>query len=73
MTTTRSYRQAMSFAAASEELERCAGFQLDPHVVDSLLAVASRGQPDDFDAPDAELREAPMPEPAHVDVYAAQM
>ncbi len=41
MTTTRSYRKAMPFAAACRELERCAGSHFDPHVVDALLAVAA--------------------------------
>ena len=39
MTTTRSYRKAMSMEAAREELIRNAGTQFDPRVVDALLAV----------------------------------
>src|SRR3954454_18644323 len=37
MTTTRSYRQAMSLESAREELIRNAGTQFDPQVVDALL------------------------------------
>ncbi len=40
MTTTRSYRVAMPAADARRELERCAGSQFDPAVVQALLAVA---------------------------------
>jgi HD-GYP domain-containing protein (c-di-GMP phosphodiesterase class II) len=39
MTTTRSYRKAMSMEAAREELLRNQGSQFDPDVVDALLAV----------------------------------
>ena len=39
MTTTRSYREAMTPAAAAAELVRCAGTQFDPVVVEALLAV----------------------------------
>jgi HD-GYP domain-containing protein (c-di-GMP phosphodiesterase class II) len=39
MTTTRSYRKAMSLDAAIEELERNSGTQFDPRVVDALLEV----------------------------------
>jgi HD-GYP domain-containing protein (c-di-GMP phosphodiesterase class II) len=38
MTTTRSYRAAMPFEAAAAELRLSAGTQLDPAVVDALLA-----------------------------------
>jgi putative nucleotidyltransferase with HDIG domain len=38
MTTTRSYRAAMPFEAAVAELRLSAGTQLDPGVVDALLA-----------------------------------
>ncbi len=37
MVTTRSYRQAMPLAEAVAELERCAGSQFDPQVVEALL------------------------------------
>ncbi len=37
MTTTRSYRTAMSLADAIAELRRCAGTQFDPGVVDVLV------------------------------------
>jgi hypothetical protein len=39
MTTTRSYRRAMSLEAAREELVRNSGTQFDPHVVEALLVV----------------------------------
>jgi HD-GYP domain-containing protein (c-di-GMP phosphodiesterase class II) len=39
MTTTRSYRKAMPLADAIAELQRCAGEQFDPKVVDALLRV----------------------------------
>jgi putative nucleotidyltransferase with HDIG domain len=39
MTTTRSYRKAMSLEAAREELARNRGTQFDPDVIDALLDV----------------------------------
>jgi putative nucleotidyltransferase with HDIG domain len=39
MTTTRSYRRAMSVPEALAELTRCAGSQFDPQVVDALMAL----------------------------------
>jgi HD-GYP domain-containing protein (c-di-GMP phosphodiesterase class II) len=45
MTTTRSYRKAMSQAEAVAELQRCAGTQFDPRVVDALVAVADVERP----------------------------
>jgi HD-GYP domain-containing protein (c-di-GMP phosphodiesterase class II) len=41
MTTTRSYRKAMSREEAIAELERCAGSHFDPRVVAALVAAAS--------------------------------
>jgi putative nucleotidyltransferase with HDIG domain len=41
MTTTRSYRRALSQNEALRELEACAGSQFDPRVVAVLLEVAS--------------------------------
>jgi HD-GYP domain-containing protein (c-di-GMP phosphodiesterase class II) len=41
MTTTRSYRKAMSREEAVAELERCAASQFDPRVVAALVAAAS--------------------------------
>jgi HD-GYP domain-containing protein (c-di-GMP phosphodiesterase class II) len=40
MTTDRSYRKAMTHAAAVVELRRCAGTQFDPRVVEVLCKVA---------------------------------
>jgi putative nucleotidyltransferase with HDIG domain len=42
MTTDRSYRAARPVNEALEELQRCAGTQFDPAVVEALCAVASR-------------------------------
>jgi HD-GYP domain-containing protein (c-di-GMP phosphodiesterase class II) len=39
MTTTRSYRKAMSVEVAVEELRRCAGTQFDPEVVTALVQI----------------------------------
>jgi putative nucleotidyltransferase with HDIG domain len=39
MRTDRAYRKALSFEVAMEELLRCAGTQLDPHVVQALIEV----------------------------------
>jgi putative nucleotidyltransferase with HDIG domain len=39
MTTTRSYRKAMSLQDAIAELTRCAGSQFDPRVVDVLVGL----------------------------------
>jgi HD-GYP domain-containing protein (c-di-GMP phosphodiesterase class II) len=41
MTTTRSYRKAMSAEAALEECRACAGTQFDPAVVAALFAVVT--------------------------------
>jgi putative nucleotidyltransferase with HDIG domain len=41
MTTTRSYRRAMSALDACAELERCAGTHFDPLVVRALLTIAA--------------------------------
>jgi HD-GYP domain-containing protein (c-di-GMP phosphodiesterase class II) len=41
MTTTRSYRAAMTLAEARAELLKNRGTQFDPHVVDGLLALTS--------------------------------
>lgn len=42
MTTTRSYRTALSFCEALAELDRCSGQQFDPRVVAALHAVVAR-------------------------------
>jgi HD-GYP domain-containing protein (c-di-GMP phosphodiesterase class II) len=39
MTTTRSYRRAMTLSVAAAELAGCAGTQFDPAVVEALLAL----------------------------------
>jgi HD-GYP domain-containing protein (c-di-GMP phosphodiesterase class II) len=39
MTTDRSYRRSMTFAEALEELDRCAGTQFDPKVIETLWHV----------------------------------
>ena len=45
MTTTRSYRKAMSFDAAIVELRACAGTQFDPRVAAALEELALDGEP----------------------------
>jgi hypothetical protein len=45
MTTDRSYRKAMPIAEAIEELQRNAGSQFDPHVVDVLIGVIGQAGP----------------------------
>jgi HD-GYP domain-containing protein (c-di-GMP phosphodiesterase class II) len=44
MTTTRSYRKAMSTEAAIAELRACAGTQFDPEVVGILAGLVESGQ-----------------------------
>jgi putative nucleotidyltransferase with HDIG domain len=39
MTSDRPYRRAISFAAAKEEIVRCAGSQFDPQIVELFLAI----------------------------------
>jgi hypothetical protein len=45
MTTTRPYRTALDPASAAAELQRCAGTQFDPAVVEALLAVLGTPAP----------------------------
>ena len=46
MTSQRPYREALPVASARAELERCAGTQFDPQVVDAFLRVlAAQAQP----------------------------
>jgi putative nucleotidyltransferase with HDIG domain len=45
MTSTRAYRSAMSPEDAYAELERCAGKQFDPELVDAFVAVWSTAEP----------------------------
>jgi two-component system cell cycle response regulator len=42
MTSDRAYSHSIGHAAAQHELERCAGTQFDPRVVEALLAVLER-------------------------------
>jgi hypothetical protein len=44
MTTTRSYRKAMSTEVAITELQACAGTQFDPRVVEELVDVVESGR-----------------------------
>jgi putative nucleotidyltransferase with HDIG domain len=46
ITTTRSYRKAQTPEAGIEELQRCAGTQFDPRVVDAVVAVLERPAPE---------------------------
>jgi putative nucleotidyltransferase with HDIG domain len=45
ITTTRSYRRAQTPEAAIAELQRCAGTQFDPKVVEAVVAVLERPGP----------------------------
>ena len=42
MTTDRSYRRALGHDKAVAELERCAGTQFDPQVVEAAIRVVGR-------------------------------
>ncbi|MCY0880591.1 MAG: hypothetical protein OWS74_01215, partial [Firmicutes bacterium] len=42
MTSTRPYRQALSHEAAMAEIQRCAGSQLDPQVVQAFVQLSQR-------------------------------
>jgi HD-GYP domain-containing protein (c-di-GMP phosphodiesterase class II) len=42
MTTDRSYRKALGHEAAIAELQRCAGTQFDPRVVEAAIRVVGR-------------------------------
>lgn len=44
MTSTRTYREALSFGAAVAEVERCAGSQFDPEIVAAFLAAVEEGE-----------------------------
>jgi HD-GYP domain-containing protein (c-di-GMP phosphodiesterase class II) len=44
MTTTRSYREAISHEHALAERRRCAGHQFDPAVVAAFERVMARGR-----------------------------
>jgi len=43
MTTTRTYKQAMSLSDALDELRRCAGTQFDPRLVQLFCSIAAEG------------------------------
>ena len=45
MTTDRSYRKAMPVSEAIAELRACSGTQFDPRVVDAIIRVVEREQP----------------------------
>jgi len=53
MTTTRSYRDAMSTADAVAEMKRCAGTQFDPRVVEGLLRIVPARRTTGADEPRA--------------------
>lgn len=56
MVTNRCYRRGRSFDEAIQELERCAGNQFDPQVVEAFIhAVHKRIQPRYEDAPNFEI------------------
>jgi HD-GYP domain-containing protein (c-di-GMP phosphodiesterase class II) len=55
MTTDRPYRQAMSTAAALEELKTNAGTQFDPAIVAAVLEVVQDAQPESRAADDMRL------------------
>jgi two-component system cell cycle response regulator len=52
MVTDRPYRQAMPYADALAELERCSATQFDPTVVDAFLAVVADPR-SDITSPDS--------------------
>lgn len=51
MRTDRSYRKAMSYERARDEMLKAAGGQLDPDVVAALLRVVDRGEGAEADGP----------------------
>ena len=61
MTTTRSYRAAMSIADAVSEMKKCAGTQFDPRVVEGLLQVVGAPYTTGADLPAIE----PTPTPSN--------
>jgi putative nucleotidyltransferase with HDIG domain len=68
MTTTRSYRAALSIPRAIDELERCAGSQFDPRVVAALLKVVPCAPPLDREP----LAESTEVEPADAEQHHAK-
>ncbi len=46
MTTDRSYKPAMTVSEAIEELERCAGTQFDPRVVEAVVEIVRDWEPE---------------------------
>jgi HD-GYP domain-containing protein (c-di-GMP phosphodiesterase class II) len=63
MTTDRSYRRALPVADAVAELERCAGTQFDPAVVEALIEVAVAPREPDWQLTLSEPEPEPEPEP----------
>jgi putative nucleotidyltransferase with HDIG domain len=63
MTSTRSYRRALSVDDAVAELRRCAGTQFDPRMVEALASVAARigWKPTVEFASEQHLHGAPIP------------
>ena len=51
MTSERPYREALTAAAAFEELRRCAGQQFDPMVVSAFCAEMDLNEPQTATAP----------------------
>jgi HD-GYP domain-containing protein (c-di-GMP phosphodiesterase class II) len=44
MTSDRSYRRALPHEVSIAEIERCAGTQFDPDIVDAFLAALDAGE-----------------------------
>jgi putative nucleotidyltransferase with HDIG domain len=63
MTTTRSYRRAMRLRDAIAEMERCAGTQFDPRVVEALLGMI-RSSADESPQGRERDERTPAPEPS---------
>ena len=46
MTSTRCYRLKLDMDVTCAELQRCAGTQFDPAIVDAFLAMLAEGLPE---------------------------
>jgi diguanylate cyclase (GGDEF)-like protein len=66
MTSTRPYREACSAAQALAELQRCAGSQYDPRVVDAFLQVLQAPEPQSVPALISEPAEQAAVETEHM-------